>query len=238
MYTLKGDIVNSAYSKLRISGLTKQPTPEDNELAMMELESIANELTGLNLCVGFNFEPDPDPGSKHGTEMKYFSHLASILAARLLPNFGKGFQPDPILLRQASVAWSSIASMAAQVKQAQYPSRMPIGSGNRRCYYAESDFYVPEATPPTSCDSHTLTVGEIDDYTESFESYLKDSEDVASYTILADTGITILSDSLATPIVSYRAQADSAVPLINVVITATTTTGRVKTKIINFQVVE
>ena len=238
MYETKGDIINQAYSKLRISGKTKIPDASDIELAIGELELIANEIESRNLCTGFNFEEEPDPASKHGLDRKYVAHYAAILAARLMPDFGKGSAPDPLMIQRASVAWSTIASLSMVVKTASYPSRMPIGSGNRRCYFEYSDFYVPEATPPTSSESKYMAVGEIDDFTENFDSYLGDGEDVASYTITADTGLTIVSDSLATPVVSYRIQADSAVTLATVVIVITTSTGRIKSRTINFSVAE
>lgn len=237
-YELKSDIVNQAYSKLRISGKTKIPDPSDIELAIGELELIAHEIESKNLCTGFNFEDEPDPGSKHGLDRKYVAHYAAILAARLMPDFGKGSAPDPLMIQRASVAWSTIASLAMVVKPSQYPSRMPTGSGNRRCYFEYSDFYVPEATPPTACESKYMIVGEIDDFTENFDSYLGDGEDLASYTIAADSGLTIVSDSLATPVISYRIQADSAVTLATVIIVVTTSTGRKKSKTINFAVTE
>ena len=61
MYETKGDIINQAYSKLRISGKTKIPDASDIELAIGELELIANEIESRNLCTGFNFEEEPDP---------------------------------------------------------------------------------------------------------------------------------------------------------------------------------
>lgn len=238
MYETKGDIINQAYSKLRISGKTKIPDASDIELAIGELELIANEIESRNLFTGFNFEEEPDPASKHGLDRKYVAHYAAILASRLMPDFGKFQAPDPFLIQRASVAWSSIASLAFQLKPSQYPSRMPVGSGNRRCYFEYSDFYVPEATPPTSCESKYMIIGEIDDFTENFDSYLGDGEDVVSYTITADTGLTIVTDSLATPVISYRIQADSAVSLALVVIVVTTSTGRKKSKTISFSVTE
>ena len=238
MYETKGDIINQAYSKLRISGKTKIPDPSDIDLAIGELEMIANEIESRNLCTGFNFEEEPDPSSKHGLDRKYVAHYAAILAARLMPDFGKGSAPDPLMIQRASVAWSSIASLAFQLKPSQYPSRMPVGSGNRRCYFEYSDFYVPEATPTTSCESKYMVVGEIDDFTENFDSFLSDGEDIASYTITADTGLTIVSDSLSTPVISYRIQADSAATLATVTIVATTSKGRIKSRTINFSVAE
>jgi len=75
MYETKGDIINQAYSKLRISGKTKIPDASDIELAIGELELIANEIESRNLCTGFNFEEEPDPASKHGLDPGFFSGI-------------------------------------------------------------------------------------------------------------------------------------------------------------------
>jgi hypothetical protein len=60
----KVDLISGAYSKLRISGLTVQPTPEDLELALTRLENTMAEIEGArNICLGYNFEDQPDPNS-------------------------------------------------------------------------------------------------------------------------------------------------------------------------------
>ena len=62
--TTKADRINSAYSKLRISGLTVDPSPEDLSLALMTFENMMSELEmGRNICMDYNFEVDPDPNS-------------------------------------------------------------------------------------------------------------------------------------------------------------------------------
>ncbi len=43
MEQLKVDILNDAYSKIRISGLTVTPTPPDLELSLNRLESMMSE---------------------------------------------------------------------------------------------------------------------------------------------------------------------------------------------------
>ena len=58
---LKADVINRAYSKQRISGITSIPSSEDNELALETLEDLAHELEeARNICLGYNFEDEPD----------------------------------------------------------------------------------------------------------------------------------------------------------------------------------
>ena len=93
---LKGDIINGAYSKLRISGITLQPSSKDNALALTILESMASEFYKRNLCTGYNFEDEPDPGSLNGMDKAYWDAYKWMLALRLLPDFGKQATPSLI----------------------------------------------------------------------------------------------------------------------------------------------
>ena len=67
----KGDIINRAFSALRISGITADPSPEDLELALGKLENMAAELAGRNIHTNFAFEDDPDPNTPHNMERKF-----------------------------------------------------------------------------------------------------------------------------------------------------------------------
>jgi len=237
--TLKGDILNSAFSKLRISGLTVLPSAEDNELALGELEAMAEEFKDCNMCGGYRFESDPDTGSKHGLEPKYFNSYASMLAVRLMPDFGKGMAPDPILLQQAQVACSNLAGSTAKTRPLQPQAPFPIGSGNQRCFMYSDPYYEKESQAPLSCSTNSMFIGDINDYTESFETYLVDGETVASYTIAATSGLTIVSDSLTDPEVSYRISAiGPTAEAQTVTIVATTDLARVETRVINFSLSE
>jgi hypothetical protein len=232
--TLKSDIINAAYSKLRISGKTSMPTPEDIDIAISRLEIMAHEM---NLkSIGYNFEDEPDPSSKHGIVTRYVDRVSGILAGKLMVDFGKGMTPDPKLMNEISVAYSVIASATAITRQIQPPSIMPLGSGNRRCWVSDT-YQEPELQAPISILSNYLTVGSVEDYEENFDTYLKDGEDISAYTIDADNGLTIVSDSLATPVISFRIQADYTTSLSTVKILVTTDSGRKTTRTINFEVV-
>lgn len=235
---LKADIIIGAYSKMRISGLTVSATPEDTSLALERLEDMAAEFDGRNIITAYNFEDDPDTGSTHNLERKYVDAYKSNLAVRLFPDFGKGMQPDPVLMSQAQQGFSFLSAATAPRRQTQYPSRMPRGSGSTRLN-RWNRFFQPVDEAPLSSASVKMVIGDVEDFTEHFDSWLKDVEDVASYTIEAGSGLTLVSDSLETPDVFYRIQADSAATgAICVKVVATTDTGRVTTRVINFDVKE
>lgn len=236
MIKLKGDIVNTAYMKLRISGITVDPTPEDLEIALDRLEAEAQQLYDKNICIGYNFEDTIDANSLSGLNVGDADAISSMLAFWLSSYFGK--QITPVLASEKSGAVSHLFRKA-KVQEVQYPTRQPRGSGNHKRGNRFTRYYNQAAQVPPSCDTKHMTIGDIDDFTEDFSTYLRaNAEDIASYTIEASAGVDILSDSLVTPYVNYRVEAVGRSEFVNgqvseVKIVATTTTGRVETRIIN-----
>jgi hypothetical protein len=140
----------------------------------------------------------------------------------------------------AQNGYSFLSSDTAVVTPVPYPSRMPRGSGSSLRYNRWQRYYQPTATAPTSAETITMYIDDINDFVEHFDSYLASGETISSYTIEADNGLTIVSDSLSTPDISYRIQADgnndtASDDYLEVKIVATTSTGRKETRIINFR---
>ena len=235
---LKIDIINGAYSQLRISGITVDPGPDDLVLALRRLEGLANELQGRNVCTGYYFEEEPDVNAPCGLDKKYWYAFECVLAIRLLSDFGKGMQPDQVLFKNASAQMSFLYASTANPIQTQYPSRQSMGAGNARW---GRKFFSPVEMAPNTCQTNRMTIGDIDNFIENFASYLIDPEEIASYTIEADTGLTIVSDSDTSPDIFYQIQADggtSSDGLLRVKIVMTTDGGRVTTRVINFELTE
>lgn len=234
---LKVDLINGAYSRCRISGLTVGPSPEDISLALDKLEDMAAMWEESNICTGYAFENQPDPNTPHNVKRAYQSAYKANLAMLLLADFGK--QPHPSLVLEAQGTLSRLMAATAKVRQASYPSRMPRGSGNTLRHNPWQRFYRKADEPPTSCATHTMYIGEIQDFEESYSAFLDAAETVDSFTIASDQGLTVLSSSLASPIISYRVRADSFAhsntsDYLRIKITANTSTGRVEIRFIDF----
>jgi hypothetical protein len=244
MELLKGDIINNAYSELRISGLTVNPRPEDNRLALRKLEALAHEYIARNIDVGYFFENDPDTGSPSGVLPQYSNAFSICLAERLITDFGKGMSPDPILMKSYSSATSFLSSNTVFITPTTPSSRMPRGSGNTRTWPIYSNFSRHTELAPNSAKTEEIWIGDINDYEEDYQPVLKAGEDIDSYTIDADDGLDIVSDSLFSPIISYRIKAisnqatDTSRAYQRVKIVSTTTDGRVMTRYINFTILE
>jgi len=237
---LKIDLINGAYSHMRISGITVQASSEDNKIALTTMEELASNLMELNICLNYNLEETPDVNSTSGINKKHRSAFKWVLAEHLLSEFGKGAADkiDQNLFRKSGAGLSFLYSVTANPQQTQYPNRQAIGSGNSLKWGRYRKFYSPVSEAPNECDTNRMVVGNIDDFVEHFDSWLIDSEEVASYTIAADTGLTIVSSSLSTPDVSYRINAvgtASQSAYLQVKIVATSDSGRITTRLINFE---
>ena len=237
----KADLINDAYSQLRISGLTVQASPADITVALRRLEGMAAEWESRDMCIGYVFEDAPDINTESGVQSWAQYAVSANLAVRLVPDFNKAI--PQLLMMQATQSASNVASRTAVVNQINYPSRQPRGSRNTLRTQSLQRYYPPTVPVPTGCDVKRMIVGDTDDFTESWATYLENGEDVASFTISADAGLTIVSSSLSTPSVNYRINAVGVNPerpilLPQVTIVVTTTDGRIDTRIIQFELTQ
>lgn len=232
---LKVDHINDAYSQLRISGLTIDPTPEDLEIALERLENMAAEWSS-RYCFGFNFEDNPDPNTESGIDRKFAQTFATNLAVRLIPDFNKTV-PDTLFMQAKQSMSNAAGTLAAdRVKGVEYPARMPRGSGTAQKWNRWLRFNSPVLYVANHCDVQHLSVGDVQDYEESYSAYLE-GETIASFTIVATTGITLGASSNDDDSVLFRVTADSVSnPTITIVVT--TSTGRKAKRVINFEIAE
>jgi hypothetical protein len=237
--TLKGDIVSAAFSRARISGLTKQPSPSDIELALDRLEDMAAMWKDRGLCAGYFFEDQPNPNTPHNLSRKHLTAFKSNLAMAILADFGK--QPMPTLVAEASGSLSALYASTEDTEEIQYPSRMPIGSGNSLRWFKWRKFFPLVIPIDPSCETIKIIVGDIKTLTEHFDSYLLQGEDISSFTIEESPGLNITASSNTLTDVNYTIEATEQDGSTNpfeaaVKIVVTTTDGRITTRLIAFEV--
>jgi len=236
MAATKNDFIVGAYEEIRISGITVNPSAYDNSLALKRLESMMAEWFKRNICVGYNFEDAPATTSLHNVPRVYWHAIHMLLADRLLPSFGKASTPE--FTKNRSAAQSFLSSATAIIAQTPYPNRMPKGSGSRFPYILGNRYFGKTELAPLECATEQMYIGDIDNFVEHFDSYLDAGETISAYVLTADTGLTIVSESLTTPDVDYQVSAvgnsDGSSGVFQVKIVATTSAGRVETRITNF----
>jgi len=236
----KIDHIISAYSQLRISGITVQPTAGHVVTALARLEDMMSELEALRgVCVGYNFEDIPDANSPSGVERGMANAINKNLAVQLIADFNKVV--PQALTSLANSAMSALVSfvVSRDTRQVQPSKRMPIGSGYRYInrYYR---YERPNERAPNKCTTNALKVDEINDYTEHFESYLE-GETITTSIIDVSVGLVLVSDSNTDTDVLYRVKGTRGISQGSkqqVVITVTTSTGRITIKAVDFNITE
>lgn len=233
----KIDVIGDAYAKIRISGLTVDPTTEDTAIALGQLESMMAELEATSMNLNYQFEEEPDPNTDTGVRLEHKQMMSSNLATRVVSYFGKDI---PVSLdRQANQSLSNSNSIvaAAQITEVRYPDRMARGSGNTVRWNYLFRYYSQEQTPPS--DSNIILRGDTQDYQEFFTAYLINDDTIASFTIQADTGLTLVSSSNDDTSVSFRITADDTKDTQSfrqVKIVITTVSGRVNSRLVDFNI--
>jgi hypothetical protein len=240
---LKSDIINEAYSLLRISGLTVEPSPADSKLALSRLENLAAELETRQITLNYNFQVVPDANDAAGIVSVYKYSVACILAFRLFPDFGKGEKPDQSLIALVKSSSSFLYSSTATVYPTPAPHRQPVGSGNELRYSRYHPFYREPAIAPNEVATNIMYIDDVENFVESFSDYLKSGEIISSYTIEADTGLTISGDTISTSTkeIDYTVTATgtsddtASEAFLRVKIVVTTSASRIVTRVINFK---
>ena len=237
----KVDIINDAYSQMRINGLTLKPLPEELELALNRLEDMAAEWATKNVCANYNFEDEPDPNSRTNIKRGYKQAYATNLAVRLIPDFNK--QVPQTLIGMARQSYSSLSGRCAmeRINGVPYPDRQPRGSGNTLRYNRWNRFYRNQGIAPNSNSTQYITEGDINDYTEHFDAYLNDGETIASFEIVTDPAIELQTSSNTDTDALYRIKAGSTTSIGSLdnqqlTIIMTTSDGRVETRFVYFNI--
>jgi hypothetical protein len=237
----KLDLVNDAYSLLRISGLTVDPSPSDLQLALYRMERMMAELyeqRGLN--VDYNFQETPALSQQSGLSWGTFPMVAAQTAIRLCPDFGKSASAELVAMASAGLSGALGQSVMRNMREQQPPRRMPAGNGNSFGWMVWTRYMQPVANAPVGAATNYILQGETLDYREDFTAWLGTAT-IASYTITVDPLLTLVSDSEADGVISYRLTAptdpvQTSGPYQLVLIEVTDSSGRVELRLINFEV--
>lgn len=238
----KGDRVDTAYSMLRISGQTRVTTDTEKALALGRLETMAHGYQNMNIDTGYFFEETPNLLTNHRMQWGFRDFVSANLAITL-PDYNKEIHAD--VRRMATVGHSQMSNITAVRPPLLRSRRSPIGSGNRRRYYGYWRTTQPFVElAPASAQTFKLIIGDIENYSEPYMSYLGVGETIDSYTIDSDDGLVVVSSALASPLINYQIRADGTSnnvvsnDWLQLKITAVTSTGRQTVRWTNFILID
>jgi len=162
---LKSDIINGAYSLMRISGITVTPSTDENTLALSRLEAMAEEWKRKNIAVDYNFEATPLIGSVAGIALKYKYAFETNLAVRLISDFGKGAAPDGNLAKEQQESFSFLLPHTPLLREIQSPFRkLDLLNGAYSLLNASQLMIDPGST------DNILALNRLEDMAELFEA--------------------------------------------------------------------
>jgi len=232
--------ISGAYTRLRISGITVQPTAAHVTRALTRMEQMLAEWEeNKNLCLGYNFEDNPDANSEMGVSLGTENMIEANLAVRMAPDFNKVLPQE--LKNDAKRSYCSVSARVAvgNLRDVRPPNRMAVGSGHR--YRERVQRYNHfEKLPPIGCPTKKMNIDEIDNFVEHYDSYLT-GETITSFTIEQTGGLVIVSSSNTDSDINYTVQAkDPPNQRIGqaIIITMITSGNRVEIRKINFEIVK
>lgn len=194
MQIKKGDLVNGALSIIRVSGLTVNPSPEEDTLATQEADDLAAELKGDGVNVNWQYPTDyglSDPTDTSGLIPEMAGGFKSLLAVRLLDYFG--MQVTPALADRARRGLRTLEQITVSVPVSENPSTLPFGSGNEQDYRSRR-FYNE---PAINNDADYVFKGDLLNYTEDFSPWLINETLVSVTWKTVNSGILISNETFA-----------------------------------------
>ena len=227
----KIQILNDCFNELRINGITTQPDNEDVRLGLERLEDFISELT---FSLGYNFEAIPQPNTYSGIPQFANFAIASSMALRLAPAYGKA--PES-LMRQASAAMSALQNKVCRPRRVNYPSRQPLGMGNRRVW--DYNKFMPEiVNAPNDVSTEIMNVGDKQVLQSiDFSQYLQPLETVSSFTTTVSSGLSLTGTSISGSSVRFTIQANSS-GFQQILFAVTGSSGTKVNRTLNFNIVE
>ncbi len=125
------DIINRAASKI---GVKRAGSPlEDDEItdAISELNNMMLELDASGTKLGYTVVSDSS--DEITTPDWSYGAIEGQLAIRLAPEYEVSISQE--LAAQASASWNTVLKRTVSIGHVQFPSTLPIGSGNQYYYW-------------------------------------------------------------------------------------------------------
>lgn len=239
----KNDLLIDAYEEMRISGITVNPQPGEIVSGIKKMDNMVLSWQNKGICLayvrsaGYN---DIDPNQDSGVNDINAFAIVYNLAKTLCPMYGK--QADRETKVNAKIAYEGLFSPELTAREA--TPYQPAGAGNSFFFgnriggYCFNYFQLFDKSAPDYCTTKDILVGQIDFYGVDFNPYLNqvDGDTISSFTIEDGEGVTILNSTEVDGVINLEAQGGK-VGYAPVLITITTSTGRVLPENVNFNVI-
>ena len=239
----KNELVLDAYEEMRVSGLTVTPSPGEVTSAIKKMDSMILSWQNKGLCFGYVKSAgynDIDPTQDSGVSDSDAFAIVYNLAKTLCPMYGK--QADRETKVNAKVSYEGLFSPELTTRE-QTPY-LPRGAGGSSFYgsniggYCLNYFQTFEKNAPDYCTTKDIITGQIEFFGIDFNLYLNkfEGDTIASFIVEDGQGVKVLESAELNGFINIKAQ-DGAVGNAPVLITITTTSGRVLPETVSFNVI-
>ena len=137
-----GDIIKDALTEITVLGAEAPVEPTDAQGAIRYLNRMMAALDAKGVDLGYtevsSFADDitVPAGANEG--------MVALLAMRLWTQYSDGQPPPPVLVASVTDGLNVMRILAVTVGQTEYPSTLPIGSGNEGDSTFTIDHFYPD----------------------------------------------------------------------------------------------
>jgi hypothetical protein len=228
---LKSEIINQALSQAEISGLTRSGSPEEMTITFNELEQMMGLWLGRDIDVGYRFNESTgeDFASESGVPRWAHTGVISNLSIAILEYFGKSAHPNA--QRKAKAGLSVIQSKTYVPQNVNYPSRMPLGQGNRRGGYNRSSFYPDSENPLTDSIIRLHFGNVVNPRPIDMSAYLEEDETICEVSAKSPDCLEVTCLQIDGDLIRYQVKSTkNSSEQLKAAFTITTSCGRVTTR--------
>lgn len=153
--TTKREIIIQAYSELSLAEYNFDLSPEEMGTARKRLDRMMAQWE-TKVSTGYLAPSNPndsDEDEESGLPDGAIDAAATNLAVLLAPGLGK--QVSVQTLVAAKLGYNSVLAQFAKIPRMQYPSNLPVGSGNKPLP-GNNDYFRPQEQITTTVNGTTL----------------------------------------------------------------------------------
>jgi len=121
------EIINRAASKIGVKRAGVPLTDDEINDAISELNDMMTETDAVGIALGYTIVSNPD--DEITTPDWSWGAMAANLGVRFAPDFD--VSPTQALAQQAHASWKIVLSRTIQLGPVNFPTTLPVGSGNQ-----------------------------------------------------------------------------------------------------------
>jgi len=147
----KREIVDQALTEIGLARYIFDATPEELQSFLKRLDRMAAKWDGIGIRVGYNLGGDLN--SESGLPDTAIDCFATNLGVLMAPTFGKTLSPVTII--NAKQSYNDLMTSMRTRVQVPYPSRLPIGTGNKQDVL-QTQYFGPDSGAVPGLDAGPL----------------------------------------------------------------------------------